>query len=306
MKLQTILESIHAKNISHIIKNIILDSIQTANKHMEIKMHTYVDIFQARTEFIQYFLKILILQFRSKLSSDVRFVRDSGSYGMVNQKMPNIIWLDRLYNVLDENVRFIKSKNNCDITTTGINKMVEVLTHEYTHIRQGRKLKTSIKHQGYWNDPAEIDAHVSGWVSEFNQLIGDTFSAKQMIQTFNIFFDRYNVSFDKLPDEIKQKYLKKMYIALTSEHGENYLTTYKKGDVVYCYLDHKTGNIINQPNKCIFIDYHKDNKDLVVIEYDTNQLTVPVYVISPYYKQDVQSTNSKDWSSWYKIFTDIQ
>lgn len=170
----------------------------------------YENKYEAHKEFLLYLLKIISLQFRSKLSSDIKFVSGSNSYGMVHPKIPNVIWLDRIYNILDETIYFINKERKFEIAAKGINKVVEVLSHEYTHIRQSRKNSTPNTNQSYWLQHEEIDAHVSGWLREFEQIIGDKFDANKMIDTFKIFFDRYqDGDFDKLPLKVKQKYLKK-------------------------------------------------------------------------------------------------
>lgn len=92
-----------------------------------------------------------------------------------------------------------------------------------------------------------------------------------------------------------------MYVALTSNHNENYITKFSPGDTVYSYYDPTTKDIIDQPFKCKFIDYQDTEATATVQHIDGKSVIIPTYLISPYYPKGLQSMNKNEWPAWYEM-----
>ena len=264
MKLQTILESIHAKNITNIFTKLVDESFEIAQKNTPPFEQDEDGIYMDDPSFyimdlIDNMFNVLKLKVRHELNIDLRFMRHTAQ-GFIHHFHPQYLWLTNvLYGKLKQQI--INDSMQLD---NAKEMLIEVLVHEYTHILQiknNSKLKRKVS---YFENPDEIDAFVSGWYKTVNKQLGDKFDAQKFLKIMYDVFEKFTPNrsqeetnvFDELSPSARKKYLKKMYKALTSNHTDSYSEQYSVGDEVYVYNGNRPYYL---PFKAIIKEIKKDS-----------------------------------------------
>ena len=136
MKLQTILESIHAKNITNIFTKLVDESFEIAQKNTPPFEQDEDGIYMDDPSFyimdlIDNMFNVLKLKVRHELNIDLRFMRHTAQ-GFIHHFHPQYLWLTNvLYGKLKQQI--INDSMQLD---NAKEMLIEVLVHEYTHILQ--------------------------------------------------------------------------------------------------------------------------------------------------------------------------
>lgn len=238
MKLQLLLETLKVKELTEKLESIVDESRNQATQTPQGP--EYFNL--AKKKFWNYLKAKCQIEMRVNIHTTDR--TDAAAH--TTPLKPLNVYLST--SLVDWCTDFILSSNTNN-NRVGIERLVSVLVHEITHLKQFAKLTNVSNADDYYNinkphheRHMEIEAHCNQIWSYVKRILvskdGDfDFNISVIHNILVDFLKRYGVDFTTLPSSVKKQYYKKLYKVFTTDGGLMPNHDVKKGDIVMIYSD---------------------------------------------------------------------